>query len=83
MHYNYCFDCSLAGGGWGDPHYTTMDGLYYIFAAAGEFTLLDIRNNQNITIFTLQGRLGPERWRATVTKSLAFGIPNVEAYQVC
>ena len=73
----------IAGGGHGDPHYTTMDGQSYTFAAAGEFTLLEIRSNQNITIFTLQGRLGPERWPATVTKSIAFGIPNVEAYQVC
>ena len=73
----------LAGAGHGDPHYRTMDGQSYTFAAAGEFTLLDITSNQNIPIFTLQGRLGPVGWPATVTKSIAFGIPNVEAYQVC
>ena len=60
-----------------------MDGRSYTFAAAGEFTLLEIRSNQNVSIFTLQGRLGPAGWPATVTKALAFGIPGVEAYQVC
>ena len=78
------FIVSLAGAGYGDPHYKTMDCLSYTFAAAGEFTLFDIRSNQNVPIFTLQGRLGPgNNWPATTTKSLAFGIPNVEAYQVC
>ena len=61
-----------------------MDGEIYTFDGTGEFTLLDIRSNQNIPIFTLQGRLGSaNNWRATTTKSIAFGIPNVEAYQVC
>ena len=60
-----------------------MDGQSYTFAAAGEFTLLDIRSSQNSPLFTLQGRLGPEHWPATVVKALAFGIPGVEAYQVC
>ena len=61
-----------------------MDGRSYTFAAAGEFTLLEIRSTQNVPIFTLQGRLGPaNNWPATTTKALAFGIPGVEAYQVC
>ena len=61
-----------------------MDGQSFTFAAAGEFTLLDIRSSQNIPLFTLQGRLGPaNNWPATAVKALAFGIPGVEAYQVC
>ena len=60
-----------------------MDGQSYTFASAGEFTLLDIRSGLN-PLFTLQGRLGPaNNWPATAVKALAFGIPGVEAYQVC
>jgi hypothetical protein len=31
---------TMAGGGWGDPHINTVDGVSYDFQSAGEFTLL-------------------------------------------
>lgn len=36
----YLFRASANGGGWGDPHLTTVDGVHYDFQSAGEFTAL-------------------------------------------
>ncbi len=36
----YKFYWLSGGGGWGDPHITTVDGVNYDFQSAGEFTLL-------------------------------------------
>ena len=38
-HGNYS-SCDRNGGGWGDPHITTVDGVHYDFQSAGEFTAL-------------------------------------------
>lgn len=37
---HYRFHVTSSGGGWGDPHLTTVDGVHYDFQSAGEFTAL-------------------------------------------
>jgi hypothetical protein len=36
----YKLHVTSTGGGWGDPHITTVDGTHYDFQSAGEFTAL-------------------------------------------
>ena len=37
---DFTFHVTASGGGWGDPHLTTVDGVHYDFQSAGEFTAL-------------------------------------------
>ena len=39
-NWNYRVHVTCTGGGWGDPHITTVDGVHYDFQSAGEFTAL-------------------------------------------
>lgn len=75
----------LVAQGRGDPHYTTFDNRGYTLDARGERLLfgVNIAQGNEVYIFNVQGRLdGPEWWRATTTKALAFGVPGMYAYQV-
>lgn len=38
--WNYLVQVTSTGGGWGDPHMTTVDQVHYDFQSAGEFTAL-------------------------------------------
>jgi hypothetical protein len=37
---DFLYHVTSSGGGWGDPHLTTVDGVHYDFQSAGEFTAL-------------------------------------------
>ena len=47
----------ILGGGGGDPHFTTLDGLIYTYNGLGEFVMSsDTTNTINIQCRTTQSR---------------------------
>uniref|UniRef100_A0A803JTA1 Uncharacterized protein n=2 Tax=Xenopus tropicalis TaxID=8364 RepID=A0A803JTA1_XENTR len=64
----------------GDPHINTLDGVQYTFNGLGEFTLVNVMDD-NGTIFTLQGRTARAGTNATSQATnfvaLAADISNV------
>lgn len=68
--------CMNAGGGggsctpkgpWGEPHYITLDGAYFDFQGAGEFTLLESSARELV----IQTRLEPLGGRVSVITAVA------------
>ena len=55
------------GGGWGDVHLTTFDGLHYDFQAAGEFVLA--KSKVSGDFFQVQIRLAPYDFGGSVPAS--------------
>ena len=61
----------------GDPHYTTFDGVTYTFRGTGEYTILGIPGDNGRDVFQLQGRMTDFYLIAA-----AFGVPGEYGYQV-
>lgn len=53
LSYIYIYSCIYIAYGHGDPHYTTLDGVYYDFQGEGDFTLFET----SLSSFLIQGRM--------------------------
>ncbi|CAJ0964444.1 unnamed protein product, partial [Ranitomeya imitator] len=56
--YDYCYGYVPPNFGFlfGDPHINTLDGVKYTFNGLGEFILTNVKDENDIVIFRLQGR---------------------------
>ena len=79
-----CASCYLGASASGDPHYRTFDGIVHHFLNGDNrhYFLMRVTTNAGDDAFYLQGHLQYTPWRATTTKSLAFGVPGSYGYQV-
>lgn len=70
-----------SGGGWGDPHLKTFDGISYDFQGAGEFVIVEATDGNP---FTIQGRQRPygSSNRVTIYSGVAtrIGADTVALY---
>jgi hypothetical protein len=67
------------GGGWGDPHLTTVDGIHYDFQSAGEFILL--RGDAGVSSLRGGAAAGAKlEIQARQTPVATTYIPNANAY---
>lgn len=62
------------GGGWGDPHLTTFDGLAYDFQGAGEFVVVEGTGGNDFMVQGRQQPWGGSSTRVTVTTGVAAKI---------
>lgn len=64
-----------SGGGWGDVHYTSIDGCYFTYNGVGDFTLLEAATTSLLYYdFVMQVRTLPfERFpSAALTAAVCF-----------
>lgn len=66
---NSSLDLCRPGGGWGDPHLTTFDGIAYDFQSAGEFVIVEATAGSP---FTIQGRQRP--WGGSNSVTVYTGV---------
>jgi hypothetical protein len=70
---NSSLDLCRPGGGWGDPHLTTFDGIAYDFQGAGEFVLVEATTGSPFTIQARQSPWGSSN-RVTVYTGAAAAV---------
>lgn len=62
------------GGGWGDPHLTTFDGIAYDFQGAGEFVIVEGTGGNDFMVQGRQAPWGGSSTRVTVYTAIAAKI---------
>ncbi len=61
----------------GDPHYSTFDGVEYTFRGTGEYIILGLTDDDSADLLLLQGKIND-----LLIKAVAFGVPGEYGYQV-
>ena len=70
----------FSGGGGGDPHETTFDGLRYSFQGYGEYEFINTQDGE----FEAQIRMEPRNpsEKATFNTAIAFKMPTYPSLEV-